>query len=124
MPGRPSPSGFNIQSSNAGRRDDSPHQPQHIKCSYFQQLLCQRSPVTFARADSGGRTVRCGRAEEGEEGDSLGARPLDTVIHVLPRGPLLGKEEGRQVASFKERNKNQSGCEAKEYIKGTKRHFA
>ena len=48
----------------------------------------------------------------------------DAVFHVLPRGPLLGKKEGQRAASFQEANKNQSGCEAKEYMEGIDRHFA
>ena len=39
MPGLPSPTDLTFRAAQAGGRDDSPHQPQRVKCSYFQQLL-------------------------------------------------------------------------------------
>ena len=52
MPGLPSPTELTFRAAQAGGRDDSPHQPQRVKCSYFQQLLYQRSPVAFDMAES------------------------------------------------------------------------
>ena len=70
MPGLPSPTDLTFRAAQAGGRDDSPHQPQRVKCSYFQQLLYQRSPVAFDMAESmmTEDVVRCSRAEEGEKG--------------------------------------------------------
>lgn len=62
--------------------------------------------------------------KEREGALSLGAQGLDTVIHVRPHRPIIGTEKGQLTCSFQERNKNGSGREAKDSVKGANRHFA